>query len=132
MDKMLAYAPANTVFLASSFLSLKEGCGVAVILELGNDVGHGTAYLNDNSESSYTALQSSSCNKTSRCPFKLMLVPREAMAEGASYAYRMLTVFLVECWHEAVFEGALGLNVLMEKMLKGGHVEPHCNGKRDI
>ena len=45
MDEMLAHAPANTVFLASSFLSLKEGCGVAVILELGNDVGHGIACI---------------------------------------------------------------------------------------
>ena len=61
-----------------------------------------------------------------------MLVPREAMAEGASHAYRMLTVFLMEYQHQTVFEGALGLNVLLEKMLVGGHVEPHCNDKRDI
>ena len=48
--------------------------------------------------------------KPFRCPFKLVLVPREAMAEGASYAYRMQTVFLVECPRETVFEGALGDN----------------------
>ena len=124
-DKMLACAPANTVFLASSSLSLKEeGCGLAVILELGNDVSHGIASLNDDSGSSYTALHRSSCNKTSRCPFQLLLVSREAMAESASYAYRMQTVSLAECQCETVFESA-------ESMFVGGHVEPHCNDKRD-
>ena len=42
MDKMSAHAPDNVVFLANSSLSLREGCGLAVILEPGTDVGHNT------------------------------------------------------------------------------------------
>ena len=51
-----------------------------------------------------------------------MLVLREAMAEGASCAYKMQTVFLVECLFETVFESALGQNVLAESMFVGEHV----------
>ena len=73
-----------------------------------------------------------SYNKTFRCPFKLMLVPREAMAASVSYASRMQTVIHVEYQHDTVFEGALGQNVLAGSMLVGRHVEPHCDDKRDI
>ena len=43
---------------------------------------------------------------------------------------RLQIVSLVKYQVETMFDGALGPDVRVVSMLVGGHVEPHCNGKR--